>query len=287
MTSLNAGLATRALLLCALFFSAGSAHAARFLYTGGHGLDDARVAALGHTYGEFTSDDAGWAGVFAGNNGAFDAILVGEDQRPISNTTRASIASYVSNGGRVLVAGDHDGSTAFTNSVFGYAVTLAYGCEFDDGIAATLQPAATGTSFAGGPPNLGNLSCTSALNLSSVPSGAATIYAGTYVGADTALLFATDFGSGKMVWLGWDFCCGGSTMQVDDWYLTLDSALAFQGVAPTFTTCAAEGFTGSKLTLCRQICEIRQSPSRLAGLVKLYKGAYRESPPCGAVLSGM
>lgn len=47
-----------------------------------------------------------------------------------------------------------------------------------------------------------------------------------------------------------------------------------------FTTCAAEGFTGSKLTLCRQVCEIDQTPTRLLSLIKLYKTAYREDPAC-------
>ena len=48
----------------------------------------------------------------------------------------------------------------------------------------------------------------------------------------------------------------------------------------TFTTCRAEGFTGTKLTLCQQICEVPQSPLRLSALIKLYVTAYREDPPC-------
>lgn len=48
----------------------------------------------------------------------------------------------------------------------------------------------------------------------------------------------------------------------------------------SFTTCAAEGFTGSKLTLCRKICEIDQPTSTLLNLIKFYKAVYREDPPC-------
>lgn len=48
----------------------------------------------------------------------------------------------------------------------------------------------------------------------------------------------------------------------------------------TFTTCRAEGFTGTKLTLCQQICEVPQSPLRLSALIKLYVAAFREDPPC-------
>ena len=47
-----------------------------------------------------------------------------------------------------------------------------------------------------------------------------------------------------------------------------------------FSSCAAEGFTGTKLTLCRQVCEIDQSPSRLTSLIKLYMAIYRSEPPC-------
>lgn len=49
---------------------------------------------------------------------------------------------------------------------------------------------------------------------------------------------------------------------------------------PGFTTCSAEGFTGSKLTMCQKICEIDQSPSTLTSLIRLYRAAYREDPPC-------
>ncbi len=58
-----------------------------------------------------------------------------------------------------------------------------------------------------------------------------------------------------------------------------NQAVATVEVAP-FTTCSAEGFTGSKLTLCRQVCEIPQTPARLASLIKLYTTTYRNQPPC-------
>ncbi len=48
----------------------------------------------------------------------------------------------------------------------------------------------------------------------------------------------------------------------------------------SFTTCAAEGFSGIKLTLCRQICEVPQSPATLSALIKAYMAAFRQEPPC-------
>ena len=50
---------------------------------------------------------------------------------------------------------------------------------------------------------------------------------------------------------------------------------------PVFTSCAAEGFSGPKLTLCKQVCELPQSPSRLSALIKMYIAAFKEDPPCG------
>lgn len=280
--NLKAGVVARAALLLALAFSATAANAAhparKFFYTGGHDLDGARVAAIGDTYSTFTPDDAGWASVLSGASGPFDAILVGENSGSASPATQASIASYVSNGGRVIVASDHNGNVNFMNAVFGYATSVAYGCGFDDSVAGSLQPGAAGTTFAGGPPTVGNLSCTSALNLASVPAGAQTIYAGT----GTSLAFGADYGSGRVVWLGWDYCCGGSTAQNDDWYLVLDNSIEFTGL---FTTCAAEGYAGARLTLCRQVCEVPQTLTKLAGLVQLYTRTYRVAPPCGAVLA--
>ena len=48
----------------------------------------------------------------------------------------------------------------------------------------------------------------------------------------------------------------------------------------SFTTCAAEGFSGVKLTLCRQICEMSYNPTQLSYMIRAYVLAYREDPPC-------
>lgn len=74
--------------------------------------------------------------------------------------------------------------------------------------------------------------------------------------------------------------------------LTTDSfALLYTSAGLTFVnflaeadklvaTCASKGYLGGKLTLCRQICEIDQTPTRLLSLIRLYRTAYREDPPC-------
>ena len=55
-------------------------------------------------------------------------------------------------------------------------------------------------------------------------------------------------------------------------------------VAPLLTaalTCAESGFTGSKLTLCRRICEVINPPATQTSLIRFYTAIYREAPPCG------
>ena len=49
----------------------------------------------------------------------------------------------------------------------------------------------------------------------------------------------------------------------------------------SFTSCAAEGFAGPKLILCKQICEVPQNAARLSALIRTYIAAFREDPPCG------
>ena len=257
----------------ALVASVPAAHAAHFLYTDGHGLDGDRLAALGHTYTSFQATDAGWTAALAGEYGAFSAILVGEaTYSDVSLPVTTAIANYVKNGGRIIIGSDHMGNVAFTNAVFGYNLVLEEGCHSDDTIGGTRQAGAAGTPFAAGPGSVGNLSCTSTVYRTSVPSHARTIYAGT----NTAYAFAADYGTGALTWLGYDFCCGDQGM-MDDWYLVFDNALKFNGL---FTTCAAQGYNSAKLTLCRQICEVRQSPATLQSLTKAWTTLYRSAPPC-------
>ena len=47
-----------------------------------------------------------------------------------------------------------------------------------------------------------------------------------------------------------------------------------------FTSCAAEGYTGTKLTWCRNICEIEQTPAVLNTWIHRWINRYHEDPPC-------
>ncbi|MBM3839065.1 MAG: hypothetical protein FJ398_14075 [Verrucomicrobia bacterium] len=90
----------------------------------------------------------------------------------------------------------------------------------NEAVAGSLQAGAVGTTFAGGPATLRDLSCTTHFTSGSRPAGAALIYAN----ATTDLVWVKQVGSGTVVWLGWDYCCGSDSFQ-NDWYRVLDSAL--------------------------------------------------------------
>ena len=108
----------------------------------------------------------------------------------------------------------------------------------------------------------------------SLPAGGAVLANNGVI--DRAVTMVYPRGTGKVVY---------STIPLDLWVqndanfrdIYTPNLLAWA----VFTSCADEGLTGSKLTLCRQICEIDQTPTRLTSLIKLYMTAYRSEPPCG------
>lgn len=194
----------------------------RFLYTGGHGLNSAKLTTFGgHTFTTIGGSDAAWTNALGGGFGVFDAIIVGEGAPVPSLATRVAIAGYVSAGGRIIVISGHGGSEfQFLNGVFGYSTAVSSACDASEGVAGTLQSAAAGTSFAGGPATLRNLSCTTHFTSASRPASAVLMYGGT----TGDLAWAKQSGAGTVVWLGWDYCCGSDSFQ-NDWYRVLDSAL--------------------------------------------------------------
>jgi hypothetical protein len=267
-------------MLLGCVFAAGNANAARFLYTGGHAVDPVRTAALGDSFTEFYPNDSGWSTALRGGYGSFDAVVVGEKSRDmeISPATRSAIAAYVNGGGKVIIVGNHYGSTSFLNFVFGYSAVASYGCTDNQSVGGAKTAAAVGTNFGSGPPQLHNLSCTGALVSSTLPAAVKTMYAGS----GTSLVFTAAYGRGQIGYLGWDLCggneeCGNNFAYEDDWYIVLHDALL-----PSFTSCAALGYVGSELILCQTICEQPQSSFTVAGLLQIFKAAYGTTPSCPA-----
>jgi hypothetical protein len=219
-----------ALLAVLAFVLPASASAARILYADGHPLDETRLATFGgHTavdppgvVGFAGCSDEEWAAALARTD--FDILMVGEsapgclgpDPGDLSSETLQAIANYVRNGKPIIITGAHENEVDFLNTVFGFNTTNVLDSS-DEDITGEIQPAASGTPFAGGPPNLHANSATEVL--SGTPG--TTIYAGT--SPPGTWVFTVPFGAGTVTYLGWDFCCGTDAFQ-DDWYRVLNSA---------------------------------------------------------------
>ncbi|MFN0020991.1 MAG: beta strand repeat-containing protein [Pirellulaceae bacterium] len=179
-------------------------------YTSGHTLDAGQLAAVGLTVtpnvNGFSADDAGFASALA--SGA-QAVVIGEGVGGgggLSPVTMANIASYASSGGNVIVLGSHGGQASFLNSVFGFSTATAGSQSSGELI----------TKVAGdGPATLAANSATEYI------TGAPGLV--TYIGNGGATVaFNTSFGAGVVSYLGWDFCCGGTSAQDLDWYTVLE-----------------------------------------------------------------
>lgn len=174
----------------------------------------------------------------------------------------------VTNAGSVLPGG---GSLVTVGQTFGASVDIPAGSPILSGPGGTL----TDASLDGG--NQSTHGYTTAL-----PAGG-SILANTGNPAQ-GVTVQYPFGAGKVVYssIPLDFYLSGSGNNPPRDNLVniyLPNLLA-ASLGDPFVSCRAEGFTSTKLTLCQQICEIPQSPARLAALIKVYIAAYREEPPC-------
>jgi len=265
-------------LMLGCLLAAHSAQAAHFLYTGGHSLRAQSLVALGYTYSEFTPDDAGWSTALSGGNGPFDAIVVGEQQSSytISATTQGNIAAYVSGGGKLVIATDHASALSFLNPVFSYSAVQSYGCGSDESVGSSLVGSLVlHSGFISGAPNLRNLSCTSALVTTSLPSTAQKFYQGP----GTTQAFTSAYGVGQFVWLAWDYCCGDTKAYEDDWYFVLASSLA-----PNYQICSVSSQSSMELRYCQNACEVRNTPASKATAVATYTRLFNKPPVCAIVL---
>jgi Ca2+-binding RTX toxin-like protein len=206
------------------------ASAARILYANGHQLDSARLATFGgHTLvdpmdgntpeeGFDACSDSEWATELARTD--FDVLMVGEDGPgcldTLSPATLTAIGNYVRAGHAYIQTGAHENEDDWMNAVFGFSTSNVSDTSSET-LTGTLQPAATGTPFAGGPATLTDPSAT---ELQAGTPGT-TIYSGP----EGVWVFTTPVGAGQMAFLAWDFCCADSASTADDWYRVLDRAI--------------------------------------------------------------
>jgi hypothetical protein len=184
-------------------------------YSAGHQLDAGALSAAGLTLvaGEslsgFSPSDAGFASTFAA--GGFQALVIGESVSGgggLSAATKSSIANYASSGHTVVVFGEHGSQSTFLNSVFGFSTT-------DAGSTASDLTRVAGDS----PASLAGLNATWLIN--NAPGLVTYRSTSGAVGG-----FIDSYGAGRVDYLAWDFCCGGTAAQVADWYTELDKLIS-------------------------------------------------------------
>ena len=205
--------------------------------------------------------------------------------------TNAAVDAAVANGMSLLV---HDRNSAFNAGdrlpgtyVFGVSGGV-YGADINFTAAAPFLQGPAGTL------NNASLDGGSSSNHQSVPAEslpAAIRVLATAANPAEVTILDYKHGLGRVVYstiplgcyLTSGFCAqpGGGLEVVSAGMQKYATNLVAKYAVPAFTTCAAEGYTGSKLTLCQKTCEVTQSPSTLTNLIKFYTAIYREAPPCG------
>jgi len=199
---------------------------------GHHGLDG-----LGHTSKLLADSSGGWATAMASS----DIIVVEQDAADAA--TLATVGAWVSAGNRIIVLGSFESESGddILEHFIG-PVTLA-------AVGAALEPfattaAATGTTFGDDAATLFGLS--SHHEVTSALGGIETFYAG----AGDPIVFRKAVGAGDLFYIGWDYCCGGTVADANDWYGVLDSAIGFAGVPEPSSIAlvglAAFGFVASR-----------------------------------------
>ena len=283
-------LATALLAACtgvaALAFSA-TADAARVGYVnnGCYGSQGGapEIAAAGHTPVALPS----YASITAEQLNGLAAVFVGSCWSGTNPAVDGAVAA-----GMALLVHDNDypeeaGARLPGNYLFGVAngsseadINFTSAARFLGGPAGTLNNA----SLDGG-----NSSNHGIVSTATLAAGIRVLATGTAASEATIIEYA--HGSGRVVYSTIPLSCylngggcaqpGGGLEAVSAGMQRYATNLVAHYAGPLFTTCAAEGYTGAKLTMCRSVCESGATGTTLAGRIRLYTAIYRETPPCG------
>ena len=221
---------------------------------------------------------------------AFAATLTtnASNATPIAITDFSAAAPY---GSGIVVSGLHGDITSVTVTLNGLSHTYP-----DDVEVLLVAPGGQQVklmSDTGGSVDLSNINLTfSTASAARLPDSAG-IASGTYLPTDIApvgdLLPApapTGPYSADLATLQ-----GPAAAQNGTWrlYVSDDARLdagriaggwTLSVTAEGFESCAAEGYAGSQLALCRQICEVDHPPQRLNGLLRAWMVQFKSEPPC-------
>jgi len=127
----------------------------------------------------------------------FPELEKGDLASGLSSVARVALHDFVAAGGCVITCGDSaPRSSSLLNTVFGFSLS-----ELAAGEYSALMAQAAATSFAGGPSALPKNNGTSALAGNTLPAGSVSVY--EWSGVSVVVLMR--IGSGKVLFLGWDW----------------------------------------------------------------------------------
>lgn len=252
------------------------------------------ISALGHTpVPVSTLDSTSLSGLSA-------LVLTSCGSQPLLAAPNAALNTAVQNGMTLII---ESGCSAQTPTSFINSLNLPGAPTYSSSSAAAYPEADDIQIPAGSPIATGPGGTLTATSLDRIPAGTGGLFNMTHYYPRSALptgatvllttgnndhvgAFSWNVGSGRVIHTETQasFVLLGSTYQNNTDSFVPGFRIYFANLLnwglDTFTTCAAEGFTGIKLTLCRQICELPQSPATLAALIKTYMAAFRQEPPC-------
>jgi len=178
----------------------------------------ASITRLGHRPTAFTSISGAANGT---NPMLFPAFEAGDPTPSLSQAARDGVQSFVAKGGVIILHGtynDYNRPTRFLNAIFGFSLSGAYASA-----PFTRTSQAAGTAFADDPDWLPRNNNTTVLQKSSLPAGARSIYENSDQQTVVAWL---PFGSGKIIFLGWNWTDAIPVGQQDGgWLKVLGSAI--------------------------------------------------------------
>jgi hypothetical protein len=164
----------------------------------------------------YMDNTAGWSSILSET----DTIVV--EQGGLDSASVSSVISWLEDGGRMILLGDTRPSTdSFLTDLFG--TPTAPGSTSG---SATQTAAVVGTSFADDPMDIYYASSTHPIAVGNV--GIDEIF---YTGSGGDWVTRSEFGSGDLFYLAWDFCCANTQSISDGWYAVLDSAINYESTS--------------------------------------------------------
>lgn len=175
---------------------------------------------LGRTFDTFTDVSAeALQTALAGKKMLIIPELEG-DALNLTSDAQSVIESFVNQGNNLLVFYNNFYEL---NDIFGFSLT---GGEGGSGIEKT--PEAASTIFAGGADNLPNLSATSSIDISSLPSNSTVVYKDSVDQATYVTII--EYGQGKIFIFGWDWYNAQPVGAEDGGWLQLLEKVTEEGV---------------------------------------------------------